>query len=79
MITLDLPPHQQAILARESERAGMSMQQYVLALIEQHTSPSTPQSKANGMVERIKQMPKPTSYDPAKSVNIQQELRNEWH
>ncbi len=74
MITLDISPQQQAIVERESKRLGMSIEQYITNLIDKYARPKS----TNSMVERIKQMPKPTSYNPKKAVSIQRELRNEW-
>ncbi len=74
MITLDISPQQQAIVEQESKKAGMSIEQYITNLIDKYARPKT----TNSMVERIKNMPKPTSYDPKQAVSIQRELRDEW-
>ncbi len=76
MITLDIPPQTQALLEQESRQAGMSIEQYINDLIDKYAKPQT---QSNSMIDRVKQMPKPTSYNPKNAVSIQRELRNEWN
>lgn len=58
MIMLDLPKEQLARLEQASSQAGLSTSDYIAMLIDKHSKPTT-----NSMVARVKQMPKPTSYD----------------
>ncbi len=76
MITLDVPPQKQALLEQISKQAGVSIEQYINDLIDKYAKPQT---QSNNMIERVKKMPKPTSYNPKRAVSIQRELRNEWN
>ncbi len=74
MIILDIPPQTQAIIQHESEKAGMSIEQYILNKISLPAPMPTVEPQTLGDL---------FSGEPLESfqgdpVAIQRELRNEW-
>ncbi len=72
MIVLDIPPQTQAIIQLESEKVGLSVEQYIInkALVGTNTNkPKTLGDLFTG---------EPLESFQGDPVAIQRELRNEW-
>ncbi len=74
MITLDIPPQIETVIQQESEKAGMSIEQYIINKISLPTPMPTAEPQTLGDLFTGE----PLESFEGDPVAIQRELRNEW-
>lgn len=68
---LDISPHVEQMIIAKAEQQGMSVQDFIISLVMQETTPTNP------MIARAMANKNPSILGDG--LTIQRELRNEWN
>lgn len=77
MIILDLTPSELNFVESESQKQGITVQEYFKNMLSQ-LMPAKQEKPLNPMIARAMSLDKPTSYTGKDPVELQREWRNEW-